>query len=1238
MLAMRTSKRSAKKLDRNSRKKFSHVWSAIAPAILVVFVYVSTFGLAGCALTAAPGTSTPGSLRLTTPSLPNAHTGQVYFETLAIAGGMAPFSWSVSAGTLPSGVVLGTSNGALSGTPSKTGSYNVTISVSDSSSPMQSSSKAYSMAVMSAVPPVSITTTSVADGKVGTAYSATLAASGGTTPYSWSISSGSLPNGLSLRQASGTISGTPTTPGQFSFTATVTDSTSPTQQTDMHAFSMTITGAAAQPPSVTTASLSGGTVSSAYSTTLAASGGTTPYTWSITTGVLPAGLNLTASSGSITGTPTAAGNSSFTVQVKDSKNNTGTKVLGISIAAAAQPPSVTTASLPGATVSSAYSTTLAAIGGTTPYSWSIMAGALPAGLTLAASSGTISGMPTAAGNSSFTVQVKDSKNNTGTKALSISVTGSAQPTISTSSLPGGTVNITYSTTVSASGGATPYTWGISSGSLPVGLSIGASSGVISGTPTATGSSSFTVQVTDANNATASKALNISVAPGGAAPQLDAYFGLMNVPCTNNNTAFSVTKVGNNEVFCTPAGHAMFARGFYVMDLNLEADPDETGESYHQFVTTKYVTPTVWFTQQLNRIQAWGMNAVGPFANSNLYATEGQAVKMPFVLLGFTSEYALNNRAGWGAGPAKDLFYYVGTSGATTTWSGYFNSEGISDYRDPNWSSMITGIITNDNGWQSAGNASAADKGYVLGFSLDESDGLHGFGAGPDFATQPAGNNDLRLGYLAFFVPPVSYANSHYGQIYTNGTLFMKARWHDMLASEYGDVAGLNSAWGSSYTTLDSSGTCVGTQPVTCASNMGAETFGTGTGSTLSFNHTLAQTEVSKFSVGIFVGGTLVGGDTGAGSFYGPNLTGTINYSTGAASITFASGHAPASGVAITANYIQDGWGIGTGFMDEDCRSSHSAYCGTGSHAVTVNLTGIPANVQGDINALTKDLAGYYATTMDNTVQAWAASHGFVGRIPNIGPTTLGTWSAPPDRYVLQGFAGHLDAWSYGGQGTFTQAELDFVNANMGDVALIEGEYRTANAQSPYSWPNSPATHNGSTVTITTSKNNFTTSWLLDVTCTDPTYNITASRATSVSSTSVVYNAPSTPSSGSTTCTVGFSDHNVGGFPTQAARGQDFFNNVSALPARSFTATGTRPYLGYFWWQYTDNQAEMLDWGPITNRDNAYDGNEDVDPVVTCSSPIQAFSCGGELRGPYGSLIQMIQLTNSTIDNTLLGLP
>ena len=142
-------------------------------------------------------------------------------------------------------------------------------------------------------------------------------ATGGTTPYSWSISAGALPAGLTLTAGTGSISGTPTASGSFSFTAKVTDSTSPTTQTATKAFNLTI-AAAPNPVQITTTSLPSGQVNTAYSTTLAASNGATPYSWSITSGSLPAGLTLTAATGAISGTPTAAGTSSFTVKVTDS--------------------------------------------------------------------------------------------------------------------------------------------------------------------------------------------------------------------------------------------------------------------------------------------------------------------------------------------------------------------------------------------------------------------------------------------------------------------------------------------------------------------------------------------------------------------------------------------------------------------------------------------------------------------------------------------------------------------------------------------------------------------------------------------------------------------------------------------------------------------------------------------------------------------------------------------------------
>ena len=983
---------------------------------------------------------------------------------------------------------------------------------------------------------------------------------------------------------------------------------------------------------VSTTSLAGGTVGTAYSATLAASGGTSPYTWTLASGTLPGGLTL-STAGAISGTPTTAATSSFTVQVKDAANATATKALSIVVGAAAQPPAVSTTSLAGGTVGTAYSATLAATGGSSPYTWTLASGTLPSGLTLS-TAGAISGTPTTAATSSFTVQVKDANNLTGTKALSIVVAAAAPAplAISTTSLGNGVVSQTFNTTIKVTGGNASYAFTVSTGSLPAGLTLAASTGVISGTPSTAGSSTFTVKVTDSSSPvqTATQSYTLTISAGGGA--MDQYLGLMSTPCTNNNTSFIITKVANNMVFCSPAGHAMFARGFYVFDDNT-SKTDESGGSSASYSTAKYGnTTSSWAPPQLTRIKNWGFNMVGPF--SNAYARpfwSGQTVKVPFILFENSSVYSLTNRNSWGSGPVKEFLHL-----ANSRWNGYRPSCGIADYRDPNWATYVSGTMKNDYVTQQTAAASTADKGYLLGVSFDDSDCLHGFGAGPDFATQPAGNNDFRLGYVAMFVPPTQYASSSMAQIYPDATVYVRKRLNDLLQAKYGTVASLNPAWGSAYTTFDSSGTCVGSQPITCANTAAADTVGSGNGSTLSFSSTLSHTTVSAYSVAIYAGGKLVGGDTGAGKIYGPSLSGTVNYSTGALSLTF-SGTAPASSAAITASYIANGWGIGTGFQDEDCRSAHGSYCGSGNQTVT--MSDVPSTVQADLNALTQDIANYYASTLNSAIQSWASASGFVGHVPHLGPSTLGTWTAPPDRYVLQGFAGNVDAWQYGGVGTFTQAELDYIHTYMGDVGLIEGEYRTANAESPYAYPNSAAVHAGSSVTVTivTPSQFINTSTLIDVTCNAADYNAIEVRPTAVTSATVTYNASGTPAEAATVCNLRVSDKNVGGFPTQAARGQDFLTKVSALPTRAFTANGTRPYVGYLWWQYQDNQSELLNWGVITLRDNAYDGTENVNPAVSCVTIITSATCGNELRGPYGSVIPYLSQTNAAIDAVLAGL-
>jgi len=271
---------------------------------------------------------------------------------------------------------------------------------------------------------------------------------------------------------------------------------------------------------ITTDSLSDGEIQSQYSTTLSAAGGTTPYTWSIISGNLPPGLTLN-SNGVISGTPTKAGTFTFTIKVTDSSNpvKTATKEFSITVNEQTQPLTITTEALPDGIVGTQYSATLSASGGTAPYTWSLVSGSLPTDLTLS-NAGVISGTPSAAGTYNFTVKVEDSSSpkKQATKQLSINVNEQTQPlTITTEALPDGIVGTQYSATLSASGGIPPYTWSISSGSLPNGLILSPSTGAISGTPIEQGTYNFTVQVQDADSNTAAKNLSITINPSDTTP-------------------------------------------------------------------------------------------------------------------------------------------------------------------------------------------------------------------------------------------------------------------------------------------------------------------------------------------------------------------------------------------------------------------------------------------------------------------------------------------------------------------------------------------------------------------------------------------------------------------------------------------------------------------------------------------------------------------------------------------------
>lgn len=269
------------------------------------------------------------ALTVTTASVPSAQVGVVYAAALDATGGTAPYSWGISSGTLPAGLMLSGSNSeseTISGTPTTSGTFNFEVSVLDALS--ATSTVSLSILVQPAAPGLlTIQTTVMGDGTLNQAYSANVVATGGTSPYVWSLHSGTLPPGLTLAGTTGLteiLSGTPTATGTYNFTIRITDTL---LQTADKPLSLIVNNTG--PLTIQTASLPSGAQGVFYQAGIAASGGTGQlYVWAVLGGSLPPGLTL-GSTGtpatSLAGTPTAGGTYTFSVVVTDSGGGFATR-------------------------------------------------------------------------------------------------------------------------------------------------------------------------------------------------------------------------------------------------------------------------------------------------------------------------------------------------------------------------------------------------------------------------------------------------------------------------------------------------------------------------------------------------------------------------------------------------------------------------------------------------------------------------------------------------------------------------------------------------------------------------------------------------------------------------------------------------------------------------------------------------------------------------------------------------
>jgi hypothetical protein len=723
--------------------------------------------------------------------------------------------------------------------------------------------------------------------------------------------------------------------------------------------------------------------------------------------------------------------------------------------------------------------------------------------------------------------------------------------------------------------------------------------------------------------------------------LDGFGGRLDLSCTATGW-FHTEKLGDRWWLCTPLGHGFFKTGINMVQ-----------PSGYYNVTTRYGSMATWANMAVQRIKSWGFNTVDSNHSDYAEATSTIATKVPFIPTFQPEGYAMTNAViydtpGYYSRPAldhavKSLFNAMPASFYN---SNVYNTK-TPDLYDDGIYTLAETFMTHKRTWQ--GYASSANQPYLIGVVLGEIDNLFPLEAGDLNGANP--NPSEHLSWVVLAGSPVQTAGAPnnkwstadnasgiaYQFYYTDTETKSKAAFRNFLQARYAPnppacalsghtgIQALNDCWGSTYTSFNSTGTQVT-----------GETVATGDGRTTAYSYTLAQLKPSRFSLQVAVNGTVIAGElhhdngngtaapgnTTSGRLWGTYVTGTVTWGTGAISATFKT----TTGVSRAFAQIS---------TDGATVTVHTMYQHGLWRGANVTISGTTnGNYDGSYTVTSVADPYHFSYAKPGSYAASATGTYALAAVPGSGDIISVNYVANGWEFGT-GFMDEANNHSWSNKDATTRKISLLASAQMRtdlDDFLEDISYyffsnckAKANAAFPnlmYLGPGATGTHGWPSRGPI-----LKAAARIDMPIMFFGYGLPPSQA---GLDYVHQYAGDRAFAGSFFATAnadspwaGYAENTELYYPTQAAKGQGYYDVVNSLLSAS--TNGVHPYIGLTVWGYYDH--ENKNWGITTRTDNAYDGHEAVIATGACSPPLGAYTCGGE-AGNYGDVITKMKEANA----------